>query len=103
MPQDFTAAPTDDRGDAVAQARATQDTYIRAVVQFTRFLGRSPDTATAEDMRRYQLHCVNTGVSAITLNATIIGLKFFFDTTLDRPELIAKMHPVRVTRKCRLF
>lgn len=79
-------------------APKTQDAYIRAVLYFTRFLGRSPDTATAEDLRRYQLRCVDQGISAITLNATITGLKFFFDTTLDRPELIARMHPVRVAR-----
>src|ERR1700674_3668837 len=59
-------------------APKTRDAYIRAVVHFTRFLGRSPDTATAEDLRSYQLHCVDQGVSAITLNATITGLKFLF-------------------------
>jgi integrase/recombinase XerD len=64
-------------------APKTRDAYIRAVLHFTGFLGRSPDTATAEDLRRYQLHCVDHGVSAITLNATITGLKFFFDATLD--------------------
>jgi len=79
-------------------APKTRDSYIRAVRHFTRFLGRSPDTAVAEDLRRYQLHCVDQGMSAITLNATITGLKFFFDYTLDRPELIAKMCPVRVAR-----
>ena len=51
-------------------APKTRDAYIRAVLHFTRFLGRSPDTATAEDLRRYQLHCVDQGISAITLNAT---------------------------------
>ena len=55
-------------------APKTRDAYIRAVIHFTRFLGRSPDTATAEDLRRYQLHCVDQGISAITLNATITGL-----------------------------
>ena len=59
-------------------------------------LRRSPDTATAEELRRYQLHCVDQGISAITLNATITGLKFFFEATLGQPELMAKMHPVRV-------
>ncbi len=55
-------------------------------------------TATAEDLRRYQLHCVDQGISAITLNATITGLKFLFDATLGQPELLAKMHPVRMSR-----
>ena len=79
-------------------APKTRDAYIRAVLHFTGFLGRSPDTATAEDLRRYQLHCVDQGVSAITLNATITGLKFLFEATLGQPELMAKMHPVRMSR-----
>ena len=74
----------------------TQSAYIRAVRQLSAFLGRSPDTATAEDLRRFQLHLVDHGSSPITLNATITGLKFFFDVTLDRGELMARMQPVRV-------
>src|SRR5450755_3896311 len=74
----------------------TQSAYIRAVRHFAGFLGHSPDTASAEDLRRYQLHCVDRGVSPITLNATITRLKFFFEVTMTRPELMAKMRPVRV-------
>ena len=77
----------------------TQTGYIRAVKRFTGFLGCSPDTATVEDLRRFQLHLVDQGTSPITLNATITGLKFFFEVTLDRAELMAKMQPVRVPRK----
>ena len=62
------------------------------------FLGRSPDTASVEDLRRYQLHLVDHGTSPISLNAAITGLKFFFDVTLDDGELMAKMQPVRVPR-----
>lgn len=76
----------------------TQSAYIRAVRHFAGWLGRSPDTASVEDLRRYQLHCVDRGVSPITLNATITGLKFFFEVTMSRPELMAKMRPVRVAR-----
>ena len=74
----------------------TQTGYIRAVRQLAAFLQRSPDTASVEDLRRFQLHMVDRGTSSITLNATITGLKFFFDVTLDRGELMAKMQPVRV-------
>ena len=49
----------------------TQAAYIRAVIKLTRFLGHSPDTAMAEDLRRYQIHLVETGISSIMLNATI--------------------------------
>jgi site-specific recombinase XerD len=76
----------------------TQSGYIRAVRHFTGWLRRSPDSASAEDLRRYQLHCVDRGVSPITLNATITGLRFFFEVTVNRPELMAKMRPVRVAR-----
>ena len=49
-------------------------------------------------MRNYQLHLVDQGTSPVTLNATITGLKFFFDVTLDRGDLMAKMKPVFVPR-----
>ena len=76
----------------------TQSHYMRGVRQFAVFLGRSPDTATVEDLRRYQLHLVDHGTSPVSLNAAITGLKFFFEVTLDRGELMAKMQPVRVPR-----
>ena len=72
----------------------TQAAYIRAVKHFTRFLKRAPDTASAEDLRHYQLHLVEQGISSGNLNATITGLKFFFETTLERPEAMTKMSHV---------
>src|SRR5438477_1047490 len=77
----------------------TQLQYIRAVKKLTGFVSRSPDTVTVEDLRRYQLHLVDHGTSPVSINAAITGLKFFFDVTLDRRELITKMRPVRVPRK----
>ncbi|MHB8622748.1 MAG: tyrosine-type recombinase/integrase [Sulfuricaulis sp.] len=74
----------------------TQHHYIRAVRQLAGYLGRSPDTATVEDLRRYQLHLVDRGTSPVSLNAAITGLKFFFGITLDRGELMARMQPVHV-------
>jgi integrase/recombinase XerD len=65
----------------------------------TRFLGRAPDTATAEDLRRYQLHLVDSGTSSIMLNGTITALRFFFGVTLDRADAMAKMSSVREPRK----
>jgi integrase/recombinase XerD len=79
-------------------ADKTQSHYLRAVRQFSLFLGHSPDRATLEDLRRYQLHLVDQGISAISLNAAIIGLKFFFDVTLDHPQLMRKMQLVRIPR-----
>jgi site-specific recombinase XerD len=72
----------------------TQAAYVRVVKNFARFLGRSPDTASVEDLRQYQLHLVEQGISSGNLNATITGLKFFFATTLERPEAMAKMSHV---------
>ena len=77
----------------------TQTQYVRAVANFTRFLVRSPDTADAEDLRRYQLHLVEQGVSTTTINATITGLKMFFEVTLDRPEAMKKMRHIYEPRK----
>ncbi len=78
---------------------STQKTYVRAVKSFTQFLGRSPDTATAEDLRLYQLHMADNGVSNATINATISGLRFFFRVTLDDPGLLRKMSTVYEPRK----
>ncbi len=77
----------------------TQTGYIRAVKNFTRFFERSPDQASAEDLRRFQLHMVSTGVSRISINATLTALRFFFEVTLERPEAMRKVSMVRVERK----
>ena len=69
----------------------TQSGYIRAVRQFSAYLGRSPDTASTEDLRNYQLHLVDHGISSVSLNAASSGLKFFFGITLDRLELMARI------------
>ncbi len=58
--------------------KRTQETYIRAVVKFSRHLKRSPDTTTADELRGFQLQMVNDGISPGTINATITGLRFFF-------------------------
>ena len=73
----------------------TQSAYLRAVTKLGTYLKQSPDTATADDLRRFQLHLVDEGTSPIMLNATISGLKSFFDVT---PELMARMQPVKVPR-----
>jgi site-specific recombinase XerD len=77
----------------------TQLDYVRAVRNFTKYLGRSPDSADVEDLRNYQLHLVDHGISPASLNSTISGLKFFFNVMLDRLEVMAKMQPVHLPRK----
>jgi len=51
---------------------------------------RSPDTASVENLRNYQLNLVDHDISPVSLNAAITGLKFIFDVTADHPELTAK-------------
>jgi len=74
----------------------TQSGYLRSVKRLTKFLGRSPDLASAEDLRAFQKQLVDDGVSSSTINATIRGLRFFFETTLERPEALKRMSPVRI-------
>jgi hypothetical protein len=76
----------------------TQTGYIRAVKRFAGFLGHSPDKATVEDLRRFRLYLVDHGISPVPLNATITGLRFFFEVTLERADLMARMQSVRVPR-----
>jgi site-specific recombinase XerD len=76
----------------------TQRAYIRSVERFARFFGQSPDLAAPEDLRRFQMQLVSDGVSTTTINATITGLRFFFEVTLDRPEALKKMSPLNERR-----
>ena len=71
--------------------RETQRNYIRDVGRFATFLGRSPDTATAEEVRRFQVHQRDQGVSVPTMNSMVSALRFFFTQTLDRPDLARKL------------
>jgi integrase/recombinase XerD len=65
----------------------TQRNYISFVRDFAAFLGRAPDTATAEDVRRFQVHQRESGVQPPTINCSVSALRFFFTMTLDRPDL----------------
>jgi site-specific recombinase XerD len=77
----------------------TQHDYIRSIKNLTKFLGRSPDTATPEDLRRYQLHLTGTGLRPPTINGTVTALRFFFTVTLDRPDTVKPLTFVAEPRK----
>jgi integrase/recombinase XerD len=77
----------------------TQKDYIRHVKNLTMFLGRSPETATAEDLRRYQLHLTDSGVRPPTINGAVSALRFFFSITLDRPDVTKLLTFVAEPRK----
>jgi len=81
----------------------TQKAYLRAVIKLTRFLVRSPDTATAEDLREFQLHMAVNGVSNKTINATITGLRFFFEVTLEEHQILRRMSTVHEPRNLPLI
>ena len=65
---------------------ATQREYIRAVKKLAAFLKRSPDTATADESRAFQVHLSATGAKPGVINATVTGLRFFFSITAGKPE-----------------
>src|ERR1700751_2344011 len=79
----------------------TRNDYIRQVKTFTAFLGRSPDQAISEDLRRFQLHQTRAGVRPPSINGSVAGLRFFFSLTLYRPEVARHLTFVREPRKIR--
>jgi integrase/recombinase XerD len=80
-------------------SQETQRNYIRDVGRFASFLGRPPDTATAEDLRRFQVDQREAGVPVPTMNSIVSALRFFFTQTLDRPDLSRKLFRVSHPRK----
>jgi integrase/recombinase XerD len=80
-------------------APKTQHDYVQRVKNFAAFLGRSPDTASFEDVRRYQLHLAESGVGVATLNQTVSTLRFFFRVTLKRHEIVEHTTFIHEPRK----
>jgi site-specific recombinase XerD len=80
-------------------APKTQHDYLQRVKNFAAYLGRSPDTASSEDVRHYQLHLTASGVGVPTVNQTVSTLRFFFKVTLGRPDLVERTTFVREPRK----
>jgi integrase/recombinase XerD len=80
-------------------SRETQRNYIRDVGRFATWLGRSPHTAMAEDLRRFQIEQQETGVPVPTMDSIVAALRFFFTHTLDRPDLARKLVRTAHARK----
>ena len=80
-------------------APKTQESYVRTVRNFAAFLGRSPDTANLEDVRRFQLHLAENGAQAPILNHTVSALRFFFRVTLGRHDIVTHTTFIREPRK----
>jgi site-specific recombinase XerD len=77
----------------------TQRGHVYSCKRFAAFLNRSPDTATAEDIRRFQLHLCETGTSICNRNRIMTGLRFLFRVTLRRLDLAAEIYHIREPQK----
>ena len=80
-------------------APKTQHDYLRNVKNFAAFLGRSPDTASFEDVRRFQLHLAASGAHVPILNHAVAALRFFFRVTLRRSDIIEHTTFIHEPRK----
>jgi site-specific recombinase XerD len=78
---------------------ATQRGHIHTCKRFAAFLKRSPDTATTEDLRRFQLHLSETGLSICNRNRIMTALRFLFRVTLRRLDLAAEICHLREPQK----
>ena len=79
----------------------TQEGYVRAVRKLAAFLHRSPDAADAEDLRRFQLYLAETGTGPVTINATLTALRFFFEVTVQRRDVLSKVQSGARLARCR--
>jgi len=77
----------------------TRRDYVRHVRSFAAFIGRSPDTATAEELRLFQLHQTKSGMQPPSINSSVSALRFFFTVTLDRPDLSRRLTVVPQPRR----
>ena|SRR5947208_13576868 len=84
-------------------AAKTQHDYVQRVKDFAGFLGRAPDMAESEDVRRFRLHLTASGAGTPKINATVSALRFFFNVTLDRPTLPSTWRSCTSRARCRLF
>src|ERR1700748_2817183 len=95
MSTDTTVSPLRQRmiEDMAARklGRHAQRSHIHSCRRFAAFLGRSPDTATADEVRRFQLHLIESGTSICNRNRIMTGVRFLFRVTLRRHDLAAEV------------
>src|SRR3954447_8214383 len=77
----------------------TRQDYLRHVQAFAAFIGRSPVTATPDDIRGFQLHQRQSGMQPPSINTAVSALRFLFTVTLDRPDLARRLTVVRQPRR----
>jgi integrase/recombinase XerD len=88
-------------GDMTARhfTEKSQKDYIRCVKNLAVFLGRAPETADIEDLRRFRLHSIDSALSVSSIDAAMQALRFFFGVTLDRPDLLKALFRVQGPQK----
>ena len=107
MSTDTTVSPLRQRMIEDMRARKlgphSQRSHIHSCRRFTAFLKRSPDTATAADVRRFQLHLVEAGLGISNRNRIMTGVKFLFRVTLRRHDLAAEIFHLKEEQKLPLI
>src|SRR3954470_21642800 len=77
----------------------SQRSHIDSCKRFAGFLKRSPETATPEDIRRFQLHLSESGMSICNRNRIMTGLRFLLRVTLRRLDLANEVYHLREPQK----
>ena len=77
----------------------TQRSHIYSCKRFAAWLKRSPDTATADEVRRFQLHLIESGASICNRNRIVTGVRFLFRVTLRRHDLAAEIWHLKEPQK----
>jgi hypothetical protein len=73
----------------------TQRSHIHSCKRFAAWLKRSPDTATPDEVRRFQLHLIESGTSICNRNRIMTGVRFLFRVTLRRHDLAAEVRHLK--------
>ena len=63
----------------------TQRSHVYSCKRFAAWLKRSPDTATPDEVRGFQLYLIESGSSICNRNRIMTGVRFLFRVTLQRP------------------
>lgn len=77
----------------------TQSGYIRAVKKLAKFVNKPLTSVTKEDMRAFQLHITEGNTSPVSINSTVSGIRFLFQETLDKREVVRPLRHVSQPRK----
>lgn len=77
----------------------TQRSHVLSCKRFAAFLGRSPDTATADDIKAFQLHLIESGASIPNRNRIMTGVKFLLKVTLRQHDLVAEIYHIKEPQK----